>query len=367
MDFSLSEIQTELSGLAEKLFREQATPQQLAKLEESGYRFDPNLWGLLGQMNLLGLCIPEANGGVGLGFADLCVVLAEAGRVTAPIPIVANEIALLSLHKSDPIAFSGLIRRCVDGTSFVSTAISTDSNVNTLKKEGNIVTGNIHGVPYADKAVGLILPVQETSNWAVYYIPGSASSLRTQRQATSTLEPTHCVCVDSSEAVRLGEAELLTWMQHRLCVAVCAFQTGILSEALKLTVRYVSEREQFGVKIGSFQAVSQRVADAYIDVSLFELITNSVATLLANGKPADLQVYAAKAWCGDAGHRVLASCQQVHGGIGLDKDYALWRYAVWAKQNEVLLGSSSECFYRIGELIAADPESVIRLDYERPS
>ena len=84
-----------------------------------------------------------------------------------------------------------------------------------------------------------------------------------------------------------------------------------------MSTRYVSEREQFGAKIGSFQSVSHRMADTWIDLMNLRLLGHSAAAMLDRQALATLEVLSAQAWSAEAGHRISASCQHVHGGMGL--------------------------------------------------
>ena len=91
--------------------------------------------------------------------------------------------------------------------------------------------------------------------------------------------------------------------------------------ALRLAASYTSEREQFGRPIGSFQAVQQRMADAFIDVEAIRWTMWQAAWLLAEGGPPSREAAIAKFWAAEAGARVAATAQQVHGGIGIDITY----------------------------------------------
>ena len=104
-----------------------------------------------------------------------------------------------------------------------------------------------------------------------------------------------------------------------------AQQLGTLEGALKLTAEYAKTREQFGRPIGTFQAVSQRLADAYIDVLGARLTMWQAAWQLSMGVPAAEAVAVAKLWAADAGHRVAHTTVHVHGGVGIDLDYELHR------------------------------------------
>ncbi len=138
-------------------------------------------------------------------------------------------------------------------------------------------------------------------------------------------------------------------------VASVAAQVGVLEEAIAMTTRHVSQREQFGVKIGSFQSVSHRMADAWIDLMNLRLMARSTASTLDRDASATLDVLGTQLWCAEAGHRVMASCQHVHGGMGHDRSYPLWRYALLARQNEMAHAGHSACLAQLGAESARAP------------
>src|SRR5262249_51203767 len=118
---------------------------------------------------------------------------------------------------------------------------------------------------------------------------------------------------------------------------------------------YTSEREQFGRPIGSFQAVQQRMADAFIDVEAIRWTMWQAAWLLACDQPAERAAAIAKFWAAEAGARAAATAQQVHGGLGIDTTYPLFRYFLWAKHNELALGSASSHLARLGATYSERP------------
>jgi 3-oxocholest-4-en-26-oyl-CoA dehydrogenase beta subunit len=139
---------------------------------------------------------------------------------------------------------------------------------------------------------------------------------------------------------------------------VCAVQAGVLERALELTAEYARSREQFGRPIGSFQAVAQRLADAYIDVEAVGLTMWQAAWLLAAGRPGDPEVDAAvasaKFWAADAGHRVAHTAVHVHGGMGIDTSYPLHRYFAAAKRAEFTLGGATAQLRRLGDVLGRE-------------
>jgi alkylation response protein AidB-like acyl-CoA dehydrogenase len=139
-----------------------------------------------------------------------------------------------------------------------------------------------------------------------------------------------------------------------LSVALCAEQVGVCEGALRLTAAYARTREQFGRPIGSFQAVSQRLADGYIDVQGLRLTVTQAAWRLAEGLPADAEVAVARLWAADTGHRIAHTTVHVHGGVGIDLDGEAHRYFTSAKRLEVLLGGATAPARAVARLLAGD-------------
>jgi alkylation response protein AidB-like acyl-CoA dehydrogenase len=135
-------------------------------------------------------------------------------------------------------------------------------------------------------------------------------------------------------------------------VAWCAVQLGVTERALELTAEHALGRVQFGRPIGGFQAVAQRLADAYVDVEAIRLTLWQAAWRLAAGRPAEAEVATAKFWAADGGHRVAHTAVHVHGGVGIDLDHPLHRYFVAAKRNEFALGGATEQLRRLGDVLA---------------
>jgi hypothetical protein len=152
-----------------------------------------------------------------------------------------------------------------------------------------------------------------------------------------------------------GGGPVLDWLLERATVAYCAVVVGVCEEALRLTAEYTRTREQFDRPIASFQAVGQRAADAYIDTEAVRLTAVHAAWRLSSGLPAAEEVAVAKFWAADAGQRVVHAAQHLHGGLGVDRDYPLHRYFLWAKQLELTLGGATAQLRHLGSLLANEP------------
>jgi alkylation response protein AidB-like acyl-CoA dehydrogenase len=150
-------------------------------------------------------------------------------------------------------------------------------------------------------------------------------------------------------------AAVVGWLTTHGALSRSAYQLGVLERALELTSEYAREREQFDRPIGSFQAVSSRLADGYIDVKALRLTLTQAAWRLSEDLPADVDVNTAAFWAADAGHRVAHTTVHVHGGVGIDLDHPVHRYFLAAKQAEFAVGSATGQLLRIGRELADTP------------
>jgi alkylation response protein AidB-like acyl-CoA dehydrogenase len=148
-----------------------------------------------------------------------------------------------------------------------------------------------------------------------------------------------------------GGAAVIGWMVDRALVALSAQEVGICDRAVRMTAEYATQRQQFDRPIATFQAVAQRVADAYIDTESIRLAVWQAAFRIDQGAPASREAAVAKFWASEGGHRVVSAAQHVHAGAGFDRDYPLHRYYLWSKQIEFTLGGASSQLARLGRMI----------------
>jgi len=161
--------------------------------------------------------------------------------------------------------------------------------------------------------------------------------------------------VEVAESDLLGGGDgraCLRWLVEHATAARCAMQLGVSERALEMTSEYGRERVQFDRPIGSFQAFHQRAADAFIMVEALRLSAWEAAWLLATENPAEEAVAVAKYWAAEGGQFTAYACQHLHGGIGVDVDYPLHRFFIWATRIEHELGSAPHQLEKLGARIA---------------
>ncbi|OMC53174.1 acyl-CoA dehydrogenase [Mycobacterium sp. IS-836] len=366
MDFTFTEEQETISKLARDLFERRATPERLTDLEAGETRYDAALWKELAAVDLLGTGLPESVGGNGGGFVELGVLLAEVGWSVAPVPAYATLVL-----GADPIARHGsseqqqrFLPGVVAGTHILSAGLAepgrsdpTSPSTKALRDGPNWrLDGAKQLVPAAQLADTVVVPAStDDGDVGLFLLPTDANGVEIRAVTTTNHEPHADVFLDGaivSEENRLnGPIESL---YTRALVGLCAIQLGVAERALKIAAEYTTEREQFGRPIGSFQAVQQRMADAFIDVEAIRWTTWHAAWLIAHGRPAERAARIAKFWAAEAGARVAATTQHVHGGIGIDTTYPLHRYFLWAKHNELTLGSATAQLARMGSTYSAE-------------
>ena len=363
MDFTFTEEQETISKLAREIFECRATPERLTELEADGIRYDAALWRELAAVDLLGTALPEAVGGNGGGFVELGVLLAEVGWSVAPVPAYATLVL-----GADPIARHGspeqqqrFLPGVVAGTRILSAGLQepgrSDPTTPATKVRRDGPNWRLDGakelVPAAQLADTVLIPATtDDREVGLFLLATDAHGVEIRPVATTNREPHADVFLDGAPVSahdRLGDGgQLIDSLYARALVGLCAIQLGVADRALRIAAAYTSQREQFGRPIGSFQAVQQRMADAFIDVEAIRWTTWHAAWVIAQGRPAGRAARIAKFWAAEAGARVAATAQQVHGGIGIDITYPLHRYFLWAKHNELALGPSSAQLARLG-------------------
>ncbi len=369
MDFQFSEEQTAIRDLAREILEREAMPERIKAAETSAAWTDEALWKTLAEANLLGVALPEAHGGMGFGFTELCLLLEQVGRATAPLPALATLTAALPLAEFGSEAQQAAwLPKVVAGEAILTAALedaeSGDAAAPATRAraegDGFVLDGQRRRVAFAASAAAVLVPATADDGVAIFLVDPSSDGVRLESGVTSTGEPLFEMTLAGvrvpSEA-RLGGPDMdgaaaVRWLEERTLVALAALQAGVAARALEITADYAREREQFGVPIGSFQAVQHRCADAFIDVEAMCWTLWRAAWRLDEGLPASREAWVAKFWAADAGARVANAAIHLHGGLGSDVDYPIHRHFLWSKALELYLGGAGPQLARLGRDMA---------------
>lgn len=308
---------------------------------------DPALWSELGELGWTGIAIAEEHGGQGLGLIELASIVEELGYAVAPVPFLGSALAgLLVQHDGSDEQREDWLGHLASGE--LRGAVT--------------LTGDAVPVPGADES-GLVIVAQAPGGPIALYGPGSGIV-----EPVVAIDPTRghgrvpVASLDAEEDPD-GRAEWLGGTTtpgaglDRATVVVAAELVGVAQRALDLTVEYVKQRKQFGVPVGSFQAVQHGAAQMLRDVQLARVLTYHAAWVADAGDPAELPVAAAmaKAAASDAGRTVTAQAIQLHGGIGFTWEADLHWLMKRAQIDAVLLGGAGHHRRRIANVIAPVP------------
>ena len=367
MNFDLTEEQQVIRDLAARIFDEQATTARV-KQAATGGDFDRALYHELAAANLLGLCLPERDGGSGMGLVELVLVAEQQGRRVAPVPVLATLATAMAIAERGSAALrAALLPGVIDGSVVLTSALAEAGANNfasptaraTTTTGGYHITGYRPAVPYAQHAARIVVPARVNGgDVALFAVDPTASGVTVEVASTTDHQPTAHVTLDChvSSGDRFGDVDAFTSLCQRWMVGLCALQLGVAQGALALTAEHVGTRQQFGRPLSAFQAVGQRAADGYITTEAMRVTTFNAAWRLSENLPAATDVLVAAYWAGDGGQQVTLAAQHLHGGVGADVDYPVHRYFLWSSQLANTLGTPSSHLAGLGGLLAGDAE-----------
>jgi alkylation response protein AidB-like acyl-CoA dehydrogenase len=361
-----------VSSAEQDEFRRVVAAFLAAKSPESSVRevmatqhgFDPALWRqLAGQLGLPGILVPEEFGGQGLSLIELAIAMEEMGRVLLCAPFLATGVLAVSaiLASGDEGAMASYLPGIAAGHTIATLAYAEDTGLHGPEAaavsavpagpggrraaDGYRVSGRRRFVLDGASADLILLVAGTAAGPSLFAVTGDADGLT--RTPLPTMDQTRKLAdldLDSVPARLVGPAG---GALRALAVALAAGRVGLAAEqvggaqaALASAVEYAGTRVQFGVPIGSFQAIKHRCADALVDVESARSVAYHAAWV-AVYDAADLELTAAfaAAYCADAYTRVAATNIQVHGGLGFTWEHSAHLYLKRAKGSELLFGS----------------------------
>jgi len=322
MRFAFSDDQLLLQSTVREFLRKECTPEVVRALWASERGHDPALWQRLAELGVVGALVPEERGGMGLDERDAVLLLEETGRAALPEPVVATA------------AVGAPLLRELAGDEGAGGTLADAWLPRVAAGEARLAVGHPANPFVTDAAVADLLLLARDGEIHALEAPAVTCTAQPandpgRRLASVAWTPAPATRVAAGPAAR----RLLDAAFDRGALACAAQLLGVADRLLELAVAYVSQREQFGRPIGSFQAVQHPLADVKVALEYARPVVYKAAYAVALGTATRaVDASHAKLAAGDAAARAARTALQVHGAIGYtwEQELHLWMRRAWS-------------------------------------
>ena len=343
MNFDLSEEQQMIVESVAKFVATDSPVERFRRLRDAGRGFEPAVWARMGEMGWLAVELPVEQGGFGGSFLDLALILEQLGRGLVPEPFLASVVLAggLLARLGDPEQCESFLAPMVAGRSSLALAYAERQSRYALADcrtraerdgDGFRLRGEKQWVLNGADADQILVVARsrcgarERDGLSLFIVDADAPGLTRIAVPGMDGQRTGLLRLDG---LRVGPERLLgregaalpdlEWAIDRGAAAACAEAQGGLQELFERTVAYLKQRQQFGVPIGSFQALQHRAADMYAEVELCRSAMLLAAIQADCGDPDErrAEISAAKLQLAQGGWFIQENAIQLHGGIGV--------------------------------------------------
>ena len=367
MGLILTEDQLILRDMAKNFFDEKSPVERMRALRDSQDEtgFTRDLWKEMAELGWIGILFPEAVGGADMGYGELGVILAECGRVLAPEPFVSTVLLggnAILLGGNEPLQKELLPDVC-SGDRILSLAIQEQGRFAPYSVEtGATRDGDSFRIRGSKQFVldghvaNQIVTVARTAGapgerdgLSLFVVDGDTSGLSIQRtEMVDGRNAAHVtfdkVAVDASRVLGVIDAgaDVLDAVLDRAAIGLCAEMVGCFEEAFERTLEYLKTREQFGVKIGTFQGLRHRAAEMFGELEFARSVVRDAQSAIDDGRD-DIAECAsgAKARCSDVANLIGGEAIQMHGGTGMTDEEEIGLFFKRLKAAEFTLGDAT--------------------------
>lgn len=353
MNFQLSEDQRAFADMAQGLFADFCSDEQLRSHDLSGAPFMHDLWQQCVAAGLHTMILSEADGGLGLGMTELLAVLEQQGRALALVPLWEQQVAAAALARFARDASTDALAQALAGQPLaLSLAALSAARGAALQVQDGKLHGLAPAVALAGQAPFALLAADVAGHARLVLVDLCQSAVRIDAGLSQHHLGLADVYCDGATVLALLPEEATPWVEQRAMAALASLQLGVTQQQLRRTVEYVSERKQFDRPIGSFQLVAGQMADGYIALEALRSALSQLVYRLDAGLGCVPQALATRALANDTGHRVGHMAQHVHGGIGVDLTYPMHRFLYWSRALGNTLGGTERQLETLGNWLA---------------
>jgi acyl-CoA dehydrogenase len=368
MNFSLNDEQQLLRDSAASFVRDNSSLKRIRALRDSkdADGFSRDLWKQMAELGWLGIVFPEEYGGLGLGYKELALVLEEFGKGLMPEPWMSTVLlgGGAIWRAGSAAQRDALLPKVIAGDMLLALAYQERTSRYDLDHvaarteragDGWRISGEKHGVLDGHVAERLIVSARtagqerDRDGVTLFLVDAHAPGVTITRQWTLDGRNAAIVSLAGTPAAPadvLGEvgggSALLADVVDRATASLCAEMLGSMEAVFAMTLDYLKTRQQFGVVIGSFQALKHRAAIMFTELELARSATLAAAMALDEGNPRAAEfISVAKARCSDALMLLANEGVQMHGGIGMTDEHDVGFYIKRARAAEITFGDAA--------------------------
>jgi alkylation response protein AidB-like acyl-CoA dehydrogenase len=333
--------------------------------------YDRAFWNATAALGWFGYAVPARDGGQGASLLELGLLMEECGRAAAPLAIFGAVVGALA------VAAMGSARQrrrwlpgLLAGGRQAALAVAEEEAEHNPRafatrarrtRAGYRLSGEKRYVLQGVTADLFLVAARDGAGISAFVVPKEAGGVHVQPTGTFGGDRQSIVTfagVDLPPGALLGRRAqgwvALEAIQHRAAGLLCADMLGGMQAVLDMTARYASERVQFGVKIGTFQAVQNMVAEMAIATEGARHVVYQALARLAAGRPARRELAIARAWVARSYPAVTLTAHQIHGGAGYVVEHELHRYSGRAKAAAIMLGTADHWLDVLAEELELD-------------
>ncbi len=345
MNFGFNEDQDMIRESANSFVKNESSLDRIREMRETETGYSEELWGKIAENGWLAAVVPEEFGGIDLGYADLICITEEFGKGVMPEPLITSSVLA-----GNAVLFGGteaqkgeLLPQVCEGTLKLTLgAYETAGRFNlahvemTASESGGDYTlsGEKCFVPFANSADKILVTARtsgastDQDGISLFILDKDAAGLSLTAVEVMDRQPRFTLTLNDAKATLLGSAgDAFDAVEHAVdcaTIALCAEMVGGMQEALEMTVGYTHERVQFGVPIGSFQALKHKAADMYLALEAARSSMYFAAMTEDRTMPERKEaISAAKALCSENYLAVTKEAIQLHGGIGFTDEHTI--------------------------------------------
>lgn len=375
MNFDLSDEQRMLQDSVQRLLAQQCSFEQRQSLLRDGGDGGAVLWRQFADLGLLALPFDEADGGMGGGPVDIFLVMQAIGRHLVPLPYLATAVLCGGLLRAaasaeqrarlvPAIASGELVLAFAHSETQARFDLADVRTTATAQGGGWVLHGEKRFVIAGDAAHKLVVSARAGDGLGLFLV--GADQAGVSRRGYRIQDHSRCADIRFDQVAlpaeaRIGQGDTLPVIElaaDQAIAALCAEAVGAMDQAQELTVDYMKVRKQFGVAIGSFQALQHRAVDMLVAAEQARSMA-LYATMMC-GEPDPLErrraISAAKVQVNQSGRFVGQEAVQLHGGIGMTEECQVGHYLRRLTMIEMLFGDTAHHLRRLarsGGLIAA--------------